>query len=65
MPTGTKNNLFEGLPVELISTQARFQKAHADLKKLLAEHSEHISGRRLDTFLDTLKTLKDGASEEN
>jgi hypothetical protein len=63
MPAQTKKNLFEGLPVEPIPAKAHVQKAHADLKKLLSEHSNHISERTLGVFLDTLNRIKEADSE--
>jgi hypothetical protein len=63
MPTPTKN-LFAGLRVQpYVPSKAHVQKAHEDLKALLAEHSENLSGRTLGVFLDTLNTLKKGDSE--
>jgi hypothetical protein len=53
------------VPNEPKDSKSRFQKAHADLKKLLSEHAEHLSGQTLGVFLDTLNRLKKGSSEDS
>ena len=55
-------NPFAGLPVELIPSA---KEAHAKLKKLLGEHSDHLSQKTLGHFLDTLNLLKKESSEDS
>ena len=57
----TAKNLFEGLPVQLIPSA---KEAHAKLKTLVGEHSEHVSGETLGAFLETLNRLKKAADSE-
>ena len=59
------DNGARAVPNEPKNSKARFHKAHADLKKLLGQHSEHISGKTLGVFLDTLNRLKKGSSEDS
>lgn len=50
------------VPNEPKDSKHRFKKAHADLKKLLSEHGEHLSERTLGVFLHTLNSLKKESS---